>query len=231
MILRVKNPRHLIIGNGEIGKSIKALLEEKSQEHKVIDKGLTAGGHFDIVHVCFPHSKEFEKACTEYADKYLAKGGLVMIHSTIPVGTTRRLGPDFVHTPCRGVHPDLLPGLKTFVKFFGGHRAREAAAFCGRVLGLAVSFSSRSENTEAMKLWETEQYKRFIETMREIKEYCEDLDLDFDMVYTEANHTYNEGYAQLGMDHVTRPVLFFMPGPTGGHCVDPNHKLLFPDKK
>ena len=37
---------------------------------------------------------------------------------------------------------------------------------------------------------------------------------------------YNEGYEKLGEPQFKKYVLEYMPGPTGGHCVNPNHKIL-----
>ena len=50
--------------------------------------------------------------------------------------------------------------------------------------------------------------------------------LDFDLVYTQANRTYNEGYEKLGKSEVKRPVLKHYPGSIGGHCIIPNAKIL-----
>ena len=59
-----------------------------------------------------------------------------------------------------------------------------------------------------------------------VKAYCDEHGLNFDLVYTAANRSYNEGYLDLGMWHVQRPVLKDFPGKIGGHCVIPNAKLL-----
>ena len=229
MIIRLKDPKHLILGMGEIGKAIFALFNPLNNTNiQGIDEGESFPGQlFHVLHVCFPYGPTFKLECQKYAKEYLAPGGIVIIHSTIPVGTTRNLGPNYVHSPCRGVHPHLLEGIKTFMKFFGGPRAREAAKFFDR-LDVPTYTTAIPENTELMKLWETEQYRRFIETMREIKEMCDKHHADFDVVYTKSNESYNAGYAKLGITSVTRPTLYFVPGPTGGHCVEPNHKLLFP---
>lgn len=241
MILRKKKLNHLIAGFGEIGAAIHTLLDEngvQSIDISDMQKGFVyAFGAVekkqDVIHICFPFYNEdaliFIEECKRY-EKELADGGIIIIHSTVPVGTTTSLGNNYVHSPVRGVHPNLYESLKVFVKYFGGARAREASTLFKRY-GLHVRFTSVAENTEAMKLWETEQYRRFIGTMQEIHEFCDAHHLDFDLVYTESNNTYNDGYTEMGMEHVTRPVLFYMPGPIGGHCVEPNHVILFGEDK
>jgi len=51
-------------------------------------------------------------------------------------------------------------------------------------------------------------------------------DLQYDEVYTHPNNTYNEGYEELGMPNVRRPVLYPPEGKIGGHCIAPNFELL-----
>jgi len=50
--------------------------------------------------------------------------------------------------------------------------------------------------------------------------------LDFGDVYTVPNQDYNKGYTKLGLERVVRPVLKYVPGSIGGHCLIPNCELL-----
>jgi hypothetical protein len=61
---------------------------------------------------------------------------------------------------------------------------------------------------------------------KEIKKWCDKKGLDFDIIYAEANKSYNEGYRKLGREEVVRPYLKYMPGKIGGHCVIPNCHIL-----
>lgn len=179
---------------------------------------------FNVIHICIPYNEKFEAAVRVYIEQYLAPHqGLVIIHSTVPVGTSAKF--NAVHSPIRGIHPNLASGIRTFEKYFGGPRAAEAAdIFHG--LGISCPITEKSENTEAMKLWDTTYYGWNIVFEKAVKAYCDKHGLDFDIVYTQANRGYNEGYAALGMDNVQRPVLKHYPGKIGGHCVIPNAELL-----
>ena len=93
-------------------------------------------------------------------------------------------------------------------------------------VGIKIKLVDHPNDTEALKLWSTTQYKRFIELEKEIYEWCGKNKLDFEIVYTDVNETYNKGYKKLGMNHVNRPVLKHIKGKIGGHCILPNYKLL-----
>ncbi len=210
--------KNLIIGYGEVGRAL----------HKIIGgdihdpmKQLFANGKYDVMHVCIPFFDNFVGEMRQY--KRLFKPNLVIIHSTVPIGTSKRLGA--VHSPIRGVHPQLEKGIRTFVKYFGGKEAKKAANLFKKY-GILVKVVQKSETTEAAKLWDTTQYGSFILLNKEIKTWCEKNMVDFDIVYRDFNETYNIGYSKLGMSHVKRPALKFVKGPIGGHCVLQNAKLL-----
>jgi hypothetical protein len=212
---------HLVVGLGEVGSAIREVLGAVGHDPF---KGEEAHGHYDIMHVCFPFSpKVYNFAAEVRKYKKIFSPDLVVIHSTVPVGTSRKL--NAVHSPIRGVHPHLVKGIKTFVKFFGGERAEEAAQYF-REKGVETETSPRSDDTEAAKLWDTTQYGAMILLNKEIATYCAKHGLDFNIVYTLFNKTYNEGYMKLGRNEVVRPYLKYMPGPIGGHCVVPNAKIV-----
>lgn len=215
--------KHLVIGcRGQVGA---ALMEVLSAEHDVtgIDQGDFLGGKFDVIHIAIPFNERFERNVCHYRELFLAKNGLLIIHSTVAVGTSAKF--DAVHTPIRGVHPNLAGGIRTFEKFFGGPRASEAAAIF-EVLGVRTVVTDKAENTEALKLWDTTYYGWNIVFEKAVKQYCAANGLDFDIVYTRGNKGYNEGYAELGRFDVLRPVLGDYPGKIGGHCVVPNARIL-----
>lgn len=220
---------HIIVGYGEVGKSLGKVIGR----HYWYDKEL--GNNFPtmqevekwkdpvVIHICIPYfgdGKEFKEAVSGCSE-----GGkfLVIVHSSVPVGTCDALG--VVHSPIAGVHPHLAEGIRTFVKYFGGKNASKAAKIF-KNLGLKTKTYKEARITEAMKLWSTTQYGRMIMLEKEIYEWCEKNNLPFEEVYTRSNKDYNEGYTKLGMKHVVRPYLKHVPGPIGGHCVMPNSKLL-----
>lgn len=209
---------HLIVGYGEVGKALHEVLGEAVYTDPVF--GTTwDGNHVDVVHISIPYNDKFN----EVVEQYKKIGDLVIVHSSVPVGTCDAL--EVVHSPIRGVHPHLAEGIRTFVKYFGGKGAIDAAL---SFLGKGVNFRTfpLAKTTEALKLWDTTQYGRLIMLEREIHDWCEKNGVNFDLIYTMANEDYNDGYTKLGMKNVVRPYLKHMPGEIGGHCVLPNAKLL-----
>lgn len=207
--------KSLIIGAGEVGKGLHKVIGGKIMDREMVK------GQFDIIHICFPYSKDFALQVTKYQLQYKPK--FTVIHSTVPVGTSKKLGA--IHSPIRGVHPNLAKGIKTFVKYVGGTGA-EMVAKIFKDKGMKVRVVADSNTTEALKLWDTTQYGAMILLNKEIYKWCEDNKVDFNIVYTEANQTYNEGYVKLGRPEVVRPWLKYMEGKINGHCVW-NNTLLF----
>lgn len=219
--------RHLVIGSkGEVGAALMEVLAEKHIVEGVdIGPEFKPSGLYEVMHVALPWSDKFIDIVHRYAQTYLAPGGLIINHSTVPLGTTEKLRPDAVHSPIRGVHPHLKDGIKTFVKFFGGTRAPNAAQFFYQV-GIECFSSASARDTEAAKLWCTTAYGLQILIEKAIHKYCVDNGLDFKTVYYDWVITYNVGYQRLGMPYVARPRLDHVPGPIGGHCVIPNAKII-----
>lgn len=224
--------KHLVVGLGGIGTAVCKFLSVDSgaevdgfdsQQERAVPKK-----KFDFLHICFPCTdrENFIFSVKNYANLVLKEDGIVVIHSTVPLSTTRSIGENAVHVPIRGKHPNLYESIKSFKLYLGGPQA-DIVARVFRQGRVHCSVTDKPENTEALKLWDTEQYREFILLNKRIHQFCEDHNLDFDLVYTDANESYNEGYALFDMEHVTRPVLEYMEGPIGGHCVEENHKLLY----
>lgn len=209
---------HLVVGLGEVGSAVQNVLKCDGFDHKT---GGDFAAKYDYLHICFPFSDEFVYQVKRYVEIWQPQH--VIVHSSVPLYTCDPHG--WTHSPIRGVHPKLELGIKTFVKYFGGYRSFEAAEPF-RQLGIICQCTERAATTEALKLWDTTQYGVMIMLQKEIHTFCEKHGLDFDMVYTDANHTYDIGYEALNRPEVTRPYLKYMPGPIGGHCVIPNAHLL-----
>lgn len=80
-----------------------------------------------------------------------------------------------------------------------------------------------------MKLYCTTLYGLNIIAEKEMWDFCKKHKLDFDIVYTDCNITYNEGYKKLGLSKFSKYVLEHKDGKIGGHCVIPNCELLNTD--
>ena len=222
-----------IVGHGQVGQAVAKLYTETdtSKSWFNFDKVLIYDPYqgmmddisdVDILNVCIPYTKDFVSIVKDLP----TPNWYTVIHSTVPVGTTEKFGHKFLHSPVRGVHPNLYEGLKTFVKFIGGDE-QLAEAYSGhlKTLGVETHICKDAKTTELSKLADTTYYGLCIAFTSDMKKLCDEYDLDFMEVMTKYNNTYNEGYKKLGKPNVVRPVLY----PTdkiGGHCVIPNAKLL-----
>lgn len=216
--------KHLVVGMGEVGKAIYAVLDVPDIEVVGLDLDSTQlTDQFDVLHICFTYSEAFFMSVTDYQKRFLVKDGLTIIHSTVPPGTSEKV--NAVHSPVRGVHPNLEEGVRTFVKFFGGKRADEGVAIFEK-LGIKTKKTYNSRDTEVGKILSTTKYGIDIIAMRMFARICNRYGVDIDLALTEFTETYNEGYQELGKGHFTRPVLYADEGPIGGHCVKQNLRFL-----
>lgn len=209
--------KHLIVGYGEVGQALgKVLRDFEWTEQKGIRwvEGLPR-----IIHICIPYSEHFK----QLVKRFINKNTLVIVHSTVPVGTCDKL--QIVHSPIRGIHPTLERGIRTFVKYFGGKNAKKAAKIFSD-LGIPTKILKNARTTEALKLWDTTQYGKLITLEKEIFEWCKKNKISFKDIYQDANKNYNDGYIKLGRSEVVRPFLKHIEGPIGGHCIIPNAKML-----
>lgn len=211
--------KHLVIGLGEVGSAIQRILLcdgwDSTKKRKPENKP------YDMLHICFPYSDSFVESVQKYVHEYIPK--YVVVHSTVPVGTCDEHG--WIHSPVRGVHPNLEKGIRTFTKYFGGINA-DVAAHVFTEQGITTLTTVKAKDTEALKLWDTTQYGIMIALEKEIYAYCKRHGLDFDLVYKHANKSYNEGYMKLERPEVVRPYLDQHDGPIGGHCVIPNATIM-----
>lgn len=205
----------LVIGCGEVGTAVADLIGADR-----CDIARPAPQErYDVIHVCFPFWSAFAHEVAGYQEKF--QPALTVIHSTVPLGTSRKCGA--VHSPVRGKHPNLLKSLTTFVKYFGGSRANEAAALFSQCECFCVP---DQETTEALKLWDTTIYGVNIALEKTIYQWCQEHGVDFNTVYTHAGQSYNAGYLAMGMPWFQKYVLQHSDGEIGGHCVRPNVKYL-----
>ena len=215
----------LIIGKGEVGKSLFNVLK-KIYDVRIRDKKpLKLKKKVEILHIAFPYSKTFVKSVKDYIKEYQPE--ITVIHSTVPVGTTRKCGEKVLHSPVRGMHPSLEESLLVFVKYIGGKKryAKRIASYFKKA-GIKTKIFDKPETTELLKILSTTYYAWNICFCKEVKRICDRYGLSFKEVYIDSNKTYNEGYAKLGKKNVIRPILIPMKGKIGGHCLIPNCHLL-----
>lgn len=219
-----------ILGMGEIGKAIARFYPVHFE--KDLDRNEFENQSLDFLHVCIPGNlPNFVDLVLENIKAY-AHGAIVIIHSTVPVGTTKKISDVHkftVHSPCRGVHPNLYEGIQTFVKYVGADDAGTGRLVAEHFekLGIKTSVVYKSETTELLKLLDTTYYGLAIAFHSYAQKLCDQQGVNFDVVMTDANGSYNQGYWQLEKRNVIRPVLYPpKDDKIGGHCVVPNAKLL-----
>lgn len=211
--------KHLVLGLGQVGSALQKVLQCDGQ-----DALQTASGEYDVLNVCFPFQvKDFCKCVMRYREQFNSQ--YVVVHSTVPVGTCYSIRA--FHSPVRGVHPNLEQSLRTFEKYLA-YDGIPPLDLCEsyRKCGIPIKLVQGTRNSEAAKLWDTTQYGAMILLEKEIHKWCEANKVDFDVVYSQFNRSYNEGYQSMGMPHYCRPVLRHVDGKIGGHCVVPNAHFL-----
>jgi len=212
-----------ILGYGEVGQAIAKFYKTPKIKDLTRDDRLEG---VKILHVCIPWSKNFVKIVKKEIKK--TKPELVIIHSTVAPGTTKKIGKIAVHSPVRGMHPDMYLGIKTFVKYVGADNKKvgESAKKHLESLGIKIRLFMPSETTEIGKLLDTTYYGLIIAWHGEMKKLCDKYKVDFEKAVADFNKTYNEGYAKLGKKNVIRPVLYPPKNGITGHCICENAKVL-----
>lgn len=209
----------LIIGAGQIGTALYKALKD-FYPTRIRDKNEEIEELFDILHICFPYSKDFIEDVKDYQEIYRAR--YTVIHSTVPVGVSRQC--QAFHSPVRGKHPHLEKSLKKFVKYLAPPDRKLKEYF--EKTGIEIKLVKKSETTEALKLWDTTQYGWNIILEKEIYQWCKENKVDFNIVYTDANKTYNKGYEELENPQFKKYILKHIKGQIGGHCILQNCDLL-----
>ncbi len=211
--------RALVIGYGEVGKAISSIF--KCAHIDMTDDDSHVPEALDYIHICFGWSDGFEAQVKGYQEHY--KPRFTIIHSTVPVGTSARLGA--VHSPIRGMHPNLEEGIREHTKFIGGPDAWKVAEYF-RDFGLRILLCDKAEATELGMLLGTECYRINIEFAKTAKELCEKHQVPFNESYTLFANEYNEGWKKLGRPEYVRQVLVPIMSPIGGHCLESNKELI-----
>ena len=220
-----------ILGVGEVGSAIRKLVRTRHQIFvKDLDRDEIKNQKINFLHVCIPYTSRFVSIVKANIKEINPQ--LVIIESTVAVGTVRKIFEKtkvpIAHSPLRGMHPNLLKGLRTFVKFIGpiSPLIGKKVAKYYQDLGLKTKICHSPEETELAKLLDTTYYAWNIVFCKEVKKLCNQYKVDFKTVYTGFNQTYNQGYQKLGKPFVARPILKPVPGGFGGHCLYENAKIL-----
>jgi UDP-N-acetyl-D-mannosaminuronate dehydrogenase len=228
----------LVIGLGEIGYTLFALLNEEKKSFTVYGLDLDETkmrqlnqsrskfpSQIDTLHVCLPCSNQqnFADVVVGYVEEFKPK--LVIINSTVPPGTTMKVAERckclVAHSPARGVHKSaehMKWEMRRWTKYVGGASpgAAQAARCHFEKLNLKVKVLKSCTETELAKLFETTYRAWIIACFQEMHRISRVFGADFDETVDFLEDTH-----RLRFD---RPVMF--PGVIGGHCLIPNTELL-----
>jgi len=227
----------LIAGMGEIGQ---ALFKALSPHFEVYAKDLEEINFVKIkvLHICYPHSQDFLPITLDYINTF--KPDLVMIHSTVPVGTTKRVclslhnilnDNNVVHAPIRGEHKNLEAGIKIYPMLIGidSERAGEAAEKHLRKAKIHSNIVTPSAASELVKLLSLTQYGVNIEFARYAKKCCDKFEVQYDVFrdyITDENRLLSMVSGNTIARNHQKMVLNPPQGKIGGHCVTPGMEKI-----
>jgi UDP-N-acetyl-D-mannosaminuronate dehydrogenase len=227
----------LVVGLGEIGRAFFELLKEKDsltvygldldkrKMHATNQDQSKLPKEVDTMHICLPCKEQtkFVATIASYIKQFKTK--LLIINSTVPPGTTRKIQQSckclVAHSPARGVHksPEHMKWeMKRWTKYVGGANAKAAEAACKHFekIGLKVKVLKSCAETELAKLFETTYRAWMIACFQEMHRISQAFEADFDQVVDFLEDTHRV--------RLDRPIMF--PGFIGGHCLIQNTELL-----
>lgn len=219
-----------VIGVGEVGRAITEVFKKK---FNVLGKDLEFDDigvrNLEVLHICIPYSDSFVELVINQVKANKPK--LVVIHSTVKPGTTTeifsRIKIPTAHSPVMGTHDKLAKYILKFTKFVGpvNRKSADLAKKHLEIVGINIKMLKNPQETELGKLLDTTYYAWNIIFGKVVWQMCIDLNINYDSVYKEFNKIYNDGYKKTKAN-VLRPILDYVEGPIGGHCIIPNIKIL-----
>lgn len=240
-----------VLGVGEVGTAISKLYNGNVSLKDPFKKLNDNISNCSVVNVCFPFKSydSFLNILLHYLVE-CPHVKLIIVHSTVVPGTTSRLRKyltsvgrkcAIVHSPIRGVHPELYESIITFEKMVGyeSDEEKELSQKHLENLGLSVNMVKPSRTSEVAKILSTTQYGIQLAAAQEMKYICDHFDVDYNIAINDFNRSYNIGYEAMNKGYYKRSLLkpmsefpdneFNDDVPLiGGHCVSENLELLLP---
>jgi len=212
--------RTLVVGLGEVGGAIAAILDRNETVLRHDLEPLEIEASIGVLHLCIPFQShiQFESAALRYIERF--KPELTIIHSTVLPGTTRSIatksGSALAYSPVRGKHIRMEEDLLHYSKFVAAPRQADAeiAAVHLERAGMKTRRVGEVETLELAKLAETTYFGVCIAFAQELNRYAQQVGAN----YSEAIQFFDE------VKFVPREQ--YTPGFIGGHCVMPNIQLL-----
>ena len=222
----------IILGMGEVGKTLFDLLKERNYDCVGIDADSSKCINYsendqinnpEYLHVCLPGElTNFEGITIDWIKK-IAGLKVVLIHSTVKPGTTKNIQTNseipILYSPVRGVHRRFLDDIKKYTKFISSDEKQIEPKIKIELEKRfkKIEWMSTTKTAELAKiLVDTTYYGWLINYAQITKMICEKEGVDFDEMWKFAD----EIHENLG----NRPKMF--PGIIGGHCVIPNLNLV-----
>jgi UDP-N-acetyl-D-mannosaminuronate dehydrogenase len=217
----VERGKVLVVGVGEVGRALAAVLERgfRVLRHDIEPRLFTEP--ISVMHLCFPFTQRdtYEPIALSYIERF--KPQLTIINSTVTPGTTRSIaraakGAKVAFSPVRGKHARMAEDLLHYTKFIAAPDPATAARAEKHFqrLGMKTRRMTNLETLELAKLAETTYFGLLIVYAQELNRWAETVGGD----YGEAIGFFDE------IDFL--PHGSYHPGFIGGHCVIPNIKLL-----
>jgi len=210
----------LVVGLGEVGRPLLAILSQRYQAVGIdIKNPAEQIERTDVMHICYPFEiADFVSETVRYIGHY--KPALTIINSTVGVGTTRKVArganADVVHSPVRGKHAHMQEEMLSYTKFIGALDSRAAHNAAGHfeASGFKTRILPSPETTELGKLAETTYFGMMIAWAQEVERYCDRTGTKYDEVIS------------LFDEIKFFPPIKYFPGTIGGHCVMRNIEIL-----
>lgn len=210
-------------GNGKVGTALVNALKNAHEVQIVEVNSKPEVQKFDVLHVAIPWQGDFVSKVNSVVKEF--KVGLVINHSTVPVGTTKSIGPDAVHSPILGQHDDLNNEIFRFPKWVGASNEKSGRLAWSHLCsaGLESLIFGTPEDTEAYKLLCLWRYMHDLSFYENAGKILESLKVNKSLLnrWTEG---YNKGYSGTKFK---RSLLSMPNGKIGGTCVAQNSKILF----
>ena len=231
--------KDLVVGIGEIGKSILKLLSKDSivvgfdlnpdlMDKRKIERYKNLKTSF--MHIAIPVTGKFINNVLKLYKKFQPE--CIVIHSTIRPGTTeilqRKLPIPVIYSATRGVHKRMIYDLKRYTKFFvispNAPRGKWASSRYVKMMkrcGIKTKKMTKPETLELAKIICDTSYLGWLVNYAQLSNMIAN---EYGINYDEMWSFTDEIQKFLG----NRPKMY--PGIIGGHCVLPNLDLINNEK-
>jgi len=245
--MKFNSMKILIVGFGDVGSALHKIIKNSGICGKsglqIFDPHLeyrTNIYDYDVIHICIPYNDKFKRNFLTIVEQFNSK--VVIIESTVSIDCFENIDlyKDrlWIYSPVRGTHPDMVYGLRHFVKFGApiiSKQLNDINTFTIMYYDeLGINFDIKTDYKALIlgKLLSTSWYGMLIAFCNNIKQICEKNDISFEESYYNWMLTdeIGQNYTKCGDGRaksskiINRPVM--TPGKIGGHCVMPNLEMI-----